>query len=314
MKVSHLNALRAFEAVMRTGSFRFAGEELGVTTAAVGQQIRGLEAYLGRTLFRRGPTGAKPTDEALRVKDRLTGGFSILDDVLMELRQVRTANQVSVTLPESFAENWFTRRVSEFHRQNPAVDLRLNASNRRIDLATDGFDFAIRYSPPPDSGLDVVDLFGDCVVPVCTPEFSERNGLALDLKSLAGVPLVHLDNRTPDPKWATWQDWFATFGMEPGTDKSGLRFSRISSGLQAALSGQGLVLCGITEAYDSLEAGRLILPFGPARHVRTAYRYRLLSISGRVMSSQQRRFCDWTIEQAARFRDAVGDMLDLKNT
>ncbi len=298
---------------MRTGSFRFAAEELGVTTAAVGQQIRGLEAYLGRTLFRRSPTGAKPTDEALRVKDRLTGGFSILDDVMMELRQVRTANQVSVTLPESFAENWFTRRVAEFQRQNPAVEIRLNASNRRVDLAADGFDFAIRYSPPPDSGLDAVDLFGDYVVPVCTPEFSERFSLSADLKRLSGVPLVHLDNRTPDPKWASWQDWFATFGIEPSMDKSGLRFSRISSGLQAALSGQGLVLCGITEAHDSLAGGQLILPFGPARYVQTGYRYRLLSISGRVMSPQQRRFCDWTIEQAAGFRKTVGDLLELKD-
>jgi len=298
---------------MRTGSFRSAAEELGVTTAAVGQQIRGLEAYLGRTLFLRSSTGAKPTDEALRVKDRLTGGFSILDDVLMELRRVRSANQVAVTLPESFAENWFTRRISEFYRQNSEVDLRLNASNKRIDLAADGFDFAIRYSPPPDSGLDAVDLFGDFVIPVCTPEFATQFSLSEDVRSLSEMPLVHLENRTPDPKWASWQDWSAAFGIETGSDKTGLRFSRISSGLQAALSGQGLVLCGVTEAYDSIMGGRLILPFGPARHMRTGYRYRLLSISGRVMSPQQRRFCDWTIEQAARFRRDVGALLGVQD-
>jgi len=297
---------------MRTGSFRSASEELGVTTAAVGQQIRGLEAYLGRTLFLRSSTGARPTDEALRVKDRLTGGFSILDDVLMELRRVRSANQVAVTLPESFAENWFTRRIPDFYRQNSAVDLRLNASNKRVDLAADGFDFAIRYSPPPDSGLDAIDLFGDFVIPVCTPEFARQFALSEHVTTLTDVPLVHLDNRTPDPKWASWHDWSTVFGIETGRDKTGLRYSKISSGLQAALSGQGLVLCGVTEAYDALAGGQLILPFGPARHVRTGYRYRLLSISGRVMGSLQRRFCDWTIEQASRFRSAVGDFLELK--
>ncbi|GAB2187490.1 LysR substrate-binding domain-containing protein [Roseibium sp. LAB1] len=312
MRVSHLNALRAFEAVLRTGSFRSAAEELGVTTAAVGQQIRGLEAYLDRALFLRSSTGARPTDEALRVKDRLTGGFAVIDDVLMELRRERTANQVSVTLPESFAENWFTRRISDFYRLYPTVDLRLNASNKRIDLAAEGFDFAIRYSPPPESGLDAIDLFGDYVVPVCTPDFSDRFGVSEELRSLAGVPLVHLENRTPDPKWASWQDWSVAYGVTTEKKVSGVRFSRISSGMQAALSGQGLVLCGVTEAFDALVGGQLIMPFGPAKHVQTGYRYRLLSLSGRVMRPQQRRFCDWTIEQAASFRESVRELLELK--
>ena len=79
MKLSHLNALRAFEAVLRTGSFRAAADELGVTTAAVGQQIRGLEAFIGRSLFSRTSAGAHPTDDATRLKARLTSGFSIID-------------------------------------------------------------------------------------------------------------------------------------------------------------------------------------------------------------------------------------------
>lgn len=310
MKVSHLNALRAFEAVMRTGAFRSAAEELGVTTAAVGQQIRGLEAYLGRTLFQRSPTGAKPTEEALRVKGQLTSGFSILDDVLMELKRDRRANQVAITLPESFAENWFTPRIADFYRQYSAVDLRLNASNRRIDLVADGFDFAIRYSPPPDTGLDAVDLFGDFVMPVCTPAIAERYDLSKDMTTLKGIPVVHVENRTPDPKWANWQDWASAFGIRTLADPPGLRFSQISSGLQAALSSQGLVMCGVTEAFDSLVSGRLVMPFGPEKHLETGYRYRLLSISGRVMTTQQRRFCDWTIELAAGFRKSVGALLE----
>ena len=39
-----LNALRVFEVVSRHASFRLGAEELGVTQAAVAQQIRGLGA------------------------------------------------------------------------------------------------------------------------------------------------------------------------------------------------------------------------------------------------------------------------------
>ncbi len=50
-----LNALRVFEVVARHLNFRLAAEELGVTQAAVAQQVRGLEASLGLRLFERLP-------------------------------------------------------------------------------------------------------------------------------------------------------------------------------------------------------------------------------------------------------------------
>ncbi len=53
--LTHLNALLAFEASARLGNFTRAAEELGVTPAAVGQQVRILEDYLGRKLFHRTP-------------------------------------------------------------------------------------------------------------------------------------------------------------------------------------------------------------------------------------------------------------------
>jgi LysR family glycine cleavage system transcriptional activator len=311
MRLSHLNALRAFEAVLRTGSFRAAADELGVTTAAVGQQIRGLEAFIGRSLFSRTSAGAHPTDDAARLKARLTSGFSIIDGVLSELRDDGASNRVAITLPESFAENWFTKRISDFYSRNSAVDLRLNAANRRIDLAADGFDFAIRYSPPPEDGLDAVDLFGDYVLPVCTPEFREQYDLSEETTSLAAIPRVHLDNRTPDPKWAGWRDWCRAFDIADGDDGGGVRYSKISSGLQAAIAGHGLVLCGITEAHDAIESGLLVTPFGVANHMETGYRYRLLSVSGRRLSPLQSRFRDWVIEQSRSFEQTVARMLQL---
>ena len=51
MKLSHLNGLRALEAALRTGTFSAAADELGVTVAAIGQQLRGLEDYLGLRLL-----------------------------------------------------------------------------------------------------------------------------------------------------------------------------------------------------------------------------------------------------------------------
>ena len=51
MKLPPLNALRAFEAAARTGSFVAAAEESGVSSAAISMQVRNLENYLAKKLF-----------------------------------------------------------------------------------------------------------------------------------------------------------------------------------------------------------------------------------------------------------------------
>ena len=56
-----LNAIKAFEAAARLGSFTRAAEELSVTHGAVSRQIRLLEEWLGTSLFLRTSRNAVPT-------------------------------------------------------------------------------------------------------------------------------------------------------------------------------------------------------------------------------------------------------------
>ena len=148
MRLSHLNALRALEATLRHGSFTAAADELGITSAAVGQRVKTLEQYIGKSLFQRSGVGIEATEEAKRTEATLTGSFSSLARVLEQLRSEPAANRISVTLPASFAENWLTPLIADFYRRNAEIDLRLDASNRDVDLLTEDFDFAIRLENP----------------------------------------------------------------------------------------------------------------------------------------------------------------------
>ncbi|MFC1680426.1 LysR substrate-binding domain-containing protein [Pseudomonadota bacterium] len=302
MKIAHLNGLRALEAAVRTGSFRAAADELGVTTAAVGQQIRTLEAHLGRQLFLRTSTGVQPNEDTRLVSDKLTSSFSVIENVIAQLKGRGQGNRVAVTLPRSFAENWLVGHLSGFYRMNSEIDLRLDASNRMVDLLIEDFDFAIRYGPPSTDTYDEKILFGDYVLPVCSPEFANRFELSECKTSLIGVPLVHLGDRTPDPDWADWDMWSSAFGFETDSIQTGPQFTKLGSGLQAAISGHGLVLCGVTEAYNAIERGLVVIPFGPTRNCPTGYKYRLLSVRGRSHSELQKQFKDWIIEIAEGFR------------
>ena len=66
-----LNALRAFEAAARHLSFKLAAHKLHVTPAAVGQQVKALEARLGVQLFERSSRGLSPTPRALALQPEL---------------------------------------------------------------------------------------------------------------------------------------------------------------------------------------------------------------------------------------------------
>lgn len=305
MRLSHLNALRALEASLRHQSFTGASEELGITPAAVGQRVRSLEEYLGRKLFRRTGTGIVPSDEAIRAEALLHTGMTALSSALEQLRHVEPERRLSVTLPASFAEHWLAPSIWEFYRRHEEIDLRLDASNRDVDLVTEGFDFAIRFGRPTSPPLQEVDLFDDAVLPVCSPEFLKRYPMDQNHRSLDGIPLIHVENRTSDPGWVGFSGWGAAFGFEPTSLRSGVRYSSFSSGLKSAIEGQGLVLSGLVEAFNALHTGLLVAPFGPALRCPTEFSYRLIWVADMPRTKVGADFMEWVLDKAAAYRRDV---------
>ena len=309
MRISHLNALRALEATLRHGSFSAAASELGVTPAAVGQRVRSLEDYLGKELFERTSTGIQALEGAHQVEQLLTNSFSGLAAALDQLRAGLSSSRLSVTLPASFVENWLSPLISEFYQRHAEVDLRLDASNRDVDLLTEKFDFAVRYGSHPINQLQGEVLFGDYVLPVCSPAFVQQYGIEPGLRSLKGIPLIHIMNRTSDPSWVGFEGWASAFGFEQTNILDGVQFSKVSSGLQSAIAGQGLVLSGLVEAFNAIRLGQLAIPFGPSMRCETDYKYRLLWVRGRPMTRLQADFREWLLEKVADFNDELNNLM-----
>ncbi|MCR9111321.1 MAG: LysR substrate-binding domain-containing protein [Rhodobacteraceae bacterium] len=303
--MSHLNALQALEATLRLGSFTAAASELGVTPAAVGQRVRTLEDYLGTELFLRTPSGIRPKDDVLSVEALLTNSFSGLADAMSDLRNRNPGSRLSVTLPSSFVENWLTSLLSDFYQRHASVDLRLDASNRDVNLANEDFDFAVRYGAPPKGRLESVELFADHLLPVCSPGFARQYVADPAARSLEDIPLIHIANRTSDPSWVGFDGWGLTFGFDPQHLDHGVHFTKVSSGLQSAIAGQGLVLCGLVEAFNAIHSGLLVAPFGPTLNCKTEGLYRLLWVPDRPMGRLQLDFKEWLLEKASAFSRAT---------
>ena len=146
MKRTHLplNALRVFDAAARHLSFTRAADELAVTPAAVGQQIRALEDVLGVVLFRRTPKGLQLTDEAGAGLEALRGGFLQLEDAVRAMQAGQSSHVYTIAAPREFFAAWLAPKLAAYRIANPEVRFAL-VSDEDADFTEANLDLAVRW-------------------------------------------------------------------------------------------------------------------------------------------------------------------------
>jgi LysR family glycine cleavage system transcriptional activator len=306
-----LNALRAFEAAARLGSFTRAADELTVTPAAVGQQVRGLEARLGRPLLRRSPDGLSPTEEAERAMLMLHRGFDCLAQGFEYLSVVPSDRRIAVSVAPTFAIKWLVPRLHRFHAHHPEIEVSFDTAMRFVDLARGDADLAIRFGDGVYYGLQRERLFGEWVLPVCAPELCTGARALRRPSDLVDVPLIHIREETSDETWAGWPDWSEKFAVEDERYWEGASFSQSVTALEAALAGQGVALCGLSYALADIEAGRLCAPFGTGCAIRTRYAYDMVYTPLRAESRAVLSFRRWMKSEAEETRRRLTKFLSV---
>lgn len=150
MKRTHLplNALRVFDAAARHLSFTRAADELAVTPAAVGQQIRALEDVLGVVLFRRTPKGLELTDEAIAGLEPLRSGFLHFEEAVRAMQAGQSSQVYSIAAPPDFFAAWLAARLAAYRAVNPEVRFSL-VNGEDIDFTEANLDLAVRWAEGP---------------------------------------------------------------------------------------------------------------------------------------------------------------------
>lgn len=298
-RLTHLNALRAFEATARLGNYVRAAAELNVTPAAVGQQVRQLEAQFGSPLFERHGKQLVLTESARAVLPDIKDAFDRLAQAAERLREARRATVVTVTLPPSFAAKWLIPRMERFRMAHPDVDLRLDTTDRLADLARENIAVGIRYGAGRYPGLESILLMAEEVYPACSPALLSRTRKLRHPDDLAHFKLIHDTTLASHPGFPTWATWLKAAGARKVDARPGLRINSSIMALQAAIEGHGVVLARSIIANGDLREGRIVRPF---RQVcRTDYTYYLVYPSTVPLGRSAAAFCHWIREEATRF-------------
>ena len=151
MKRTHLplNGLRVLDAAARHLSFTRAADELAVTPAAVGQQIRALEDTLGVVLFRRTAKGLELTPEGESGLDALRTGFLQFEEAVRAMQAGQTSKALTIAAPRDFTAKWLAPRLAAYGRTDDELRFVLIAADEPIDFTEANLDLAIRLTDGP---------------------------------------------------------------------------------------------------------------------------------------------------------------------
>lgn len=291
-----LASLRGFEAAARRLSFTAAAAELNLTQSSISRQIATLEREVGRPLFVRRTRALELTAAGARLQQVVRQALAAIDGSVAEIRGAGASRRMTLTTYASFASLWLVPRLAAFQRRFPDIEIRIDASDRMLDLAAADVDVAVRWLPSDVVQPSATLLIDDVATPAISPRLLQ-SGACRSPADLAQWPLLDLDDSLPGIRRLSWAAWFEFAGagaVEPASGR--LVFSFVDQAVQAAIRGQGVALVRSPFLQDCVASGDLVMPF-PRLRMPIGYRHVLVMNPARARRPHVEAFRDWLLEQ-----------------
>ena len=289
-----LNALRAFEAVAKHGSFTGAANALLISQSALSRHVISLEKLMGVQLFERRPHALVLTKAGQHLLPAVAKSFDRLEYSLDEIRNASapTLRTLRVQMPPSFAVKLAVPILRDFRRANAEIEVDL-VSPYGVGPPPNDVDVAVIYSRPA-----VTDSVSDLLWPVrlgilCHPGLAERHA-GKDLATfIRDNELIHV--RIADqPRHHVWSQFVRQASLGTLNFERGLVFDTALLAVQYALSGEGLALVDLNLFRDDIQAGRLVRPFDVT--LDDGYGYYLITDPEALSDTAIALFRSWLIE------------------
>jgi DNA-binding transcriptional LysR family regulator len=301
-----LNDLYYFVQVVDHGGFAAAGRALGMQKSKLSRRILQLEERLGVRLLNRSSRRFSVTDVGREFYDRCVAMLVEAEAAEQAIAEMRAEPRgvIRVSCPVALVSSQFGALIARFMVENPAVEVHLESTNRRVDLIAEGLDVSIRVRFPPLEPTDLVmrrlDESTQCLV--ANPAL-----VATPLKSpadLHGLPSLDLGPPRRDHQWRLEgpDGQTATVPHHPR-----LATDHMAALRQAAIAGVGIVQLPTMMIWQDIDAGRLV-------HVLPEWRPRAGIVhavfpSRRGLLPSVRAFLDFLVRGCAAQRQLAADTL-----
>ncbi len=243
-----LSALRAFSAFAETANVVAAGEALGVSHAAISQQLRALEQHLDAALLDRSARSLSLTPQGERLAQVLRSSFGSMIAVVEEITDQQDARPLHISVTPSFGASWLMPCLPKFRATHADLGIMVDPSPQVVALGPDGIDVAIRYGTGPWPGVEAEMLLQSPMVVVAAPSLI-GDGPIPALQDLAQFPWLEEFGTSEATAW------MRRFGAQ----KSKLGLMQVPGNLMldGARDGQGIAVTVRAFVERDITAGRL---------------------------------------------------------
>ena len=248
-----LLALRAFDAVGRTGSVRAASEELRVSHTAVSRHVRNLESRLNVKLVRARGRGIALTQAGEGFHIKVAQAFDAIRQATRELgREGKPA--LSINCVPGLATRLLVPKLPELDALLPGIEIALQPTLMRADLLHGQCDAEVVYlaGRPDAEGLSVHLLARPRVFPVASPAFVARHQELCRVEDFLGLTLIH------EESFEQWTSWLQATGKANVSKLRGTRLWNAHLAIEAARLGQGVALANAVLVRNELADGSLV--------------------------------------------------------
>ncbi len=251
-----LESLETFATAVRTGSFAAAARVLGVTPVMVGRRIQALEASYGARLIER-------TTRAQRLTEAGEAFLARAEAVLEAARELDDAmrsapglleGRIRMTGPATLGVFSLAAVAARFQAAHPAVTIEMVLSDRRMDLISEGFDFAVRIGELQNSAMIARQVGTYRLVLCATPAYLAIHGTPKQPSDLAAARCLINLNMSPRNRWPFTRDG----RREVAEVSGGLQIDNGEALRAALLADAGIAYMPTELVAADLETGRVV--------------------------------------------------------
>ncbi|MEX0305613.1 MAG: LysR substrate-binding domain-containing protein [Leisingera sp.] len=281
----HVTWLKAFEAAARLNSFSAAAEELGLTPAAISQQIRLLEKHLNAQLFKRLPRGVALTDTGQAYSQPIRKSFNDMQLATAGLFGKQRKRVIRVRASISCAALVIAPQLARFQSEHPDILVKLTTSVWANRFDEEGLDIDIRYGGDWQDS-ETLHLGHENAVPVCSPAYLESLGSNPSIHDLAEADVIQIFGSETD--WGRLSD---LHGLNLQTPADWLKADSSLLALQTVATGHGVTMVLESFARQYVEQGLVVAPI-PFKLPKRRSHYLVLNERA-GQREEVKTFCNW---------------------
>jgi DNA-binding transcriptional LysR family regulator len=184
--MSGWDGIDEFLSVATTGSFTKGARTLGMSTTHVSRAIMALERRVEALLFHRTTRNVRLTDTGQAFFERCERIAQERDEAIALISErSEPQGELRVTCSTTMGERFVAPILRRFAGQHPRLSVSIDLSNRIVDLASEGYDLAIRTGAITDPRLIATRVASRTLYTCAAPSYLNRAGRPDRVEALA---------------------------------------------------------------------------------------------------------------------------------